>query len=303
MRLALPAIVVAVSGCARSLVSALTLALAANCIAWTPSAAAQPGAAALRASYEQLAPSLENSPFARPMVLNSAETANTLKGEVYGVLDRPLAKISAALDKPAHWCDMMMLHLNNRACRVDRAKQTLTLSVVRKYDIRVEDAFELAFRGRLVSATPDYFHAQLNSGKGPFGTSNYRIALEGIPLENGKSFIHFSYAYDQSSTTRVAAKSYLATFGRGKVGFTSVGKQSSGDPELIGGIRGLIERNLMRYFLAVDAYSEAPDDFDKRLALWYAGTAKYPRQLGDLSEAEYLKIKHQDRKRQGAARP
>ena len=66
------------------------------------------------------------------MVLNSAETAKGLKGEVYGVLDQPLAKVSAALDKPARWCDMLMLHLNNRGCRVDEGKQTLTLSVVRR---------------------------------------------------------------------------------------------------------------------------------------------------------------------------
>jgi hypothetical protein len=280
---------------ARSLVSALTAALAATCLAWASSAAAQSGAAALRASYDKLVPALANSQFGRPMVLNSAETGNTLQGEVYGVLDRPLAKVSAALSKPAQWCEMMLLHLNNRACRLDAANKTLTLSVVRKYDIPVEQAFELSFRGRLVSATPDYFEARLNSGKGPFGTSNYRIALEGIPLKDGKSFIHFSYAYDQSSATRVASKSYLATFGRGKVGFTA------GDTELIGGMRGLVERNAMRYFLAVDAYSAAPQDFEKRLALWYAATAKYPRQLDDLSEAEYLQLKRADRQRQGAS--
>ena len=99
----------------RSLVSTLMAVLAAACCAWTPPAAAQSGAAALRGSYDKLAPSLANSPFGRPMVLTSSETEKSLKGEVYGVLDRPLAKVSAALDKPAHWCDMMMLHLNNRA--------------------------------------------------------------------------------------------------------------------------------------------------------------------------------------------
>ncbi|MDM0027400.1 hypothetical protein [Variovorax saccharolyticus] len=287
----------------RRLFPAFMAALATACFAWAPPAAAQSGAAALRASYEKLAPSLASSPFGRPMVLTSAETQQSLKGEVYGVLDRPLAKVSAALDKPASWCEMMMLHLNNRACRIDAGQKTLTLSVVRKYDIPVEEAFELSFRGRLVSATPDYFEARLNSGKGPFGTSNYRIALEGIPLENGKSFIHFSYAYDQSSATRVASKGYLATFGRGKVGFTAVGKEPSGEPRLVGGMLGLVERNAMRYFLAVDAYTQAPDDFDKRLVLWYSGTEKYPRQLNDLSQAEYLKLKQSDRQRQGTQRP
>src|SRR6478735_7612031 len=132
----------------RSLVSALTAVLAATCIAGSPSAAAQSGAEALRASSERLAPGLASSPFGRPMVLNSAETAKGLKGEVYGVLDQPLAKVSAALDKPARWCDMLMLHPNNRGCRVNEGKQTLTLSVVRRYDIPVEQASELSFQFR-----------------------------------------------------------------------------------------------------------------------------------------------------------
>jgi hypothetical protein len=153
------------------------------------------------------------------------------------------------------------------------------------------------------SATPDFFEAKLSSGKGPFGTRNYVISLEGIPLANGKSFIHFSYAYDQTGATRAATQSYLSTFGHGKVGFTVVGKQPSGDPELIGGMLGLVERNAMRYFLAVDAHSGAPDDVEKRLALWYAGTQKYPRQLNDVSETDYLKFKRMDMQRQGRARP
>ena len=39
-----------------------------------------------------------------------------------------------------------------------------------------------------------------------------------------------------------------------------------------------------------------------RLGLWYAATQKYPRQLNDLSEAEYLKFKRMDLQRQGGAR-
>src|SRR5688572_11899121 len=243
----------------RRLVPALTAALAAACIVCAPAAAAQPSASSLRTSYEKLAPSLAKSAFGRPMVLTSAETSNGLKGEVYGVVDHPLAKVSATLDTLAEWCDMLMLHLNNRACRVDAAKKTLTLSVVPRYDRPIDQAVELTFQFLVVSAKPDYFEAKLTSGDGPFGTRNYRISVEGIPVENGKSFIHFSYAYDQGSATRVATRSYLATFGRGKVGFTVVGKQPSGEPELVSGMLGLVERNAMRYFLAVDAYLAAPE--------------------------------------------
>ncbi|WP_213959928.1 hypothetical protein [Variovorax sp. dw_954] len=282
----------------RSLVRALTAALAATCIACAPTSAAYAasgGAPALRASYGKLSPRLSSSSFGRPMVLNSTETGDSLKGEVYGVLDQPLSAFNANLVKPARWCEMLMLHLNNRACRVDEAKKTLTLSVVRRYDIPVKDAFELTFHVRVDAATPDYFDAKLSAASGPFGTRNYLISVEGIPLDSGKSFVHFSYTYEQGSATRVATKSYLATFGRDKVGFTVVGKESNGDPKLIGEMLGLVERNAMRYYLALDAYLSAPDDFEKRLTLWYAATQKYPRQLGDLSEADYLKFKRMDR--------
>jgi hypothetical protein len=278
----------------RSLVSLLVPAAAAACVAWSSVAGAQTGAAALRATYDKQAAALAASPFGRPVLLYSAETPKGLQGEVYGVLDRSLADMEGVLDTPTRWCEMLMLHLNNRKCRADDAKQTLTLSVVPKYDVPVEQAADLSFVVRRESATADYFDAALTSGKGPYGTSNYRISLQGIPLDNGKSFVHFSYAYDQAATTGVATKGYLATFGRGKVGFTVVGKKPSGEPELIEGVLALIERNAMRYFLAVDAHTAAPDDVEKQLKLWYAGTEKYPRQLHDLSETDYLKFKRGD---------
>jgi hypothetical protein len=274
--------------------SVMAAVLAAACVAWSSAASAQTGAASLRGIYEKQAVALAASPFGRPVLLSSSETGKSLEGEVYGVLDRSLSDMKGVLDTPTRWCEMLMLHLNNRKCRADDAKQTLILSVVPKYDVPVEQAADLSFVVRRESATADYYDATLTSGKGPYGTSNYRISLQGIPLENGKSFVHFSYAYDQGAATGIATKGYLATFGRGKVGFTVVGKKPSGEPELIEGMLALIERNAMRYFLAVDAYTAAPDNVDKRLALWHAGTEKYPRQLHDLSEADYLKIKRGD---------
>ena len=52
----------------------------------------------------------------------------------------------------------------------------------------------------------------------------------------------------QTIATRpqMAMQTYLATLGRGKSGFTS------------GGIRGEVERNTMRYYLAIDSYLAAP---------------------------------------------
>jgi len=104
----------------------------------------------------------------------------------------------------------------------------------------VEDASELTFQVR-VNATADHFDAKLSSGKGPFGTRNHLISVEAIPLDGGKSFVHFSYTYEQGAATRVATKSYLSTLGRDKVGFTVIGMEPNGDPKLIGDTPGLVE--------------------------------------------------------------
>ena len=47
---------------------------------------------------------------------------------------------------------------------------------------------------------------------------------------------------------------YLATGGRDKVGFSIVGKTASGAPQYLDGMRAVVERNTMRYYLAIDAY-------------------------------------------------
>lgn len=90
--------------------------------------------------------------------------------------------------------------------------------------------------------------------------------------------------------------SYLATAGRDKVGFSIVGRPADGVPQYVRGAHSAIERNTMRYYLAIEAYLgalslPAPQRFDMRLAVWYAGVERYPRQLHDLERDEYLALK------------
>ena len=47
---------------------------------------------------------------------------------------------------------------------------------------------------------------------------------------------------------------YLATIGRDKVGFSIVGSRADGQPVYVHGTRGVIERNTMRYYVAIEAY-------------------------------------------------
>jgi hypothetical protein len=103
----------------------------------------------------------------------------------------------------------------------------------------------------------------------------------------------------------LAMQAYLATTGRDKVGFTVIGRRAGGEPMHIGGMRGVIERNSMRYYLAIEAFlgalSEPPQaQLDKRLRDWFAATERYPRQLHEIDQAEYLEMKRKEHRRQQA---
>ena len=93
---------------------------------------------------------------------------------------------------------------------------------------------------------------------------------------------------------RLAMQAYLSTFGRDKVGFTVVGKTQDGKPIYVGDFRGALERNAMRYYLAIEAFlgsvsAPAPQQFEKRLQTWYASVERYPLQLHE--DPKYFDLK------------
>ena len=71
----------------------------------------------------------------------------------------------------------------------------------------------------------------------------------------------------------------------------------------IDGLRGLIERNTMRYYLAIEAHLgslAAPPSarVEQRILDWYAASERYPRQLHDIAQSEYLALKRKEYQRQ-----
>lgn len=261
----------------------------------------------LRAAHERMSLQLARSPFGRPVLLDSAETADALRGDVYAVIDHPIDEVAAALKSPSQWCDLLVLHINNRRCRLAKTPQgeALTLFVVRRYDHSIDDAFELTFAWRLLHATPEHLSIELESASGPMGTRNYRVRLDAVALDGRQTFLHFAYGYDHNLMAKLATQAYLATFGAEKVGFTLLGKTPEGTPDYIRGMRGLVERNSMRYFLTLDAYLASPDapaaqQADKRQRDWFAAIEKYPRQLHEVDLVTYLALKRADRERDRA---
>jgi hypothetical protein len=98
---------------------------------------------------------------------------------------------------------------------------------------------------------------------------------------------------------------YLATVGHDKIGFSVTGKGDDGKPVYIDGVRGVVERNTMRYYLAIESYlgavSAAPAERDeKRLRDWFAATERHPAQLHEMERDDYLAMKRNELQRQHA---
>lgn len=261
-------------------------------------------AASLRAAYGELRGALGDNSFRRPIHLRSGQSVDDLTADIHAVVEHPFATVQAALKSAPRWCDVLILHLNVKSCRASASRDGLAIYLGSKHDEPLSATQRVDFRFRVAADGPDYFRIQLTADAGPFGTRNYRIVLEAIPLEGSKTFLHFSYAYAYGLAAKLAMQTYLGTVGRNKVGFT-VERGSDGQAAYVGGMRGVLERNTLRYYLAIDAYLGAlstppQEQFEKRLRDWFAATERYPRQLHELEQGQYLDMKRKEYRRQQA---
>ncbi|MEO0003527.1 MAG: hypothetical protein RLZZ22_1219 [Pseudomonadota bacterium] len=276
------------------------LALASVGLGLTPSAWAQ-DAAALRARQSELRAALADNAFGRPLVLESVQQGDRLSGEIHAVIAQPFAVAAAALQSHQAWCDILMLHLNVKQCLAlgTGADRRLQIAIGRKHDQPAAEAFALGLGYRILASQPDYLALRLEAADGPLGTRDFLIALELTPLASGGSFLHLSYSYRYGLAARLALQGYLATLGRDKVGFSVVGRAADGSPIHIEGLRGTVERNTLRYYLAVEAYLgalavPAAQRPERRLQAWFDATERHARQLHELEREDYLTMKRSE---------
>ena len=138
---------------------------------------------------------------------------------------------------------------------------------------------------------------------GPLGTRDYHIRMAAVPLGSDRTFMHLNYSYGFGTAGRIAMQAYLATVGADKVGFTVTGREPNGAPQFIGGVRGAVERNAMRYYLAIDAFLDtmhlpADQQVERRINAWFSGTERYPRQLREMDRNTYVTMKRSEYERQ-----
>ena len=264
---------------------------------------------ALLGQHKALNKELLNNQFKRPLVLYSTESPESLKGEIYAVLDYPFKKVNSAINNPNHWCDALILHINVKYCRAENsnAGTMLNINLGKKYDQPLIETYQAKFNYESISNAADYFSIEMKAADGPLGTKDYRIWVEATPLNNNQTFLHFTYAYSFGLSGRLAMKGYLATIGKDKIGF-SILSEKNGNPEYVQGVRGVVERNTMRYYLAIDAYLAAANaanndntengQLERRLENWFDSTERYAMQLHEVEKTDYLSMKRSEVERQ-----
>jgi hypothetical protein len=255
-------------------------------------------AGSLRARHAALHEQLANSPFGRSLHVESSTSGAAHKGEIYAVIEQPYDVVSRALARPAHWCDILTLQVNVKRCNAsdEGGGETLAAYITRKPRDPLENAYRVDFRYDLAGASADYFHVALSAPSGPVGTRDYAIRLEAAPLDSRRTFMHMSYAYTLGWMARFAMDAYLAGAGRDKFGFSVVERLPDGRPVYVDGVRGVVERGAMRYYLAVEAYLESLGEhpgqrLEARLRRWYGSTERYPQLREAVGVDEYLEMK------------
>jgi hypothetical protein len=266
--------------------------------------------AVLRERLAQARAQAARNPFQMPVYLQSTEAADRLQGEVFARVEQPFERARSALAGADRWCPILILHLNVKYCRAERAgtADVLQVAIGRKFDQPLADAYWVRFDFRVASAAADYLQLVLQAPSGPMGTRDYRIAVELAPAEDGRTVLHMTYAYAYGTTARWAMQAYLATIARDKVGFSVVGRRADGTPTYIGGVRGVVERNTMRYYLAIEAYLAAqalpaPEQLARSLEQWFDATEQYAQQLHEIDRPAYLEMKRHEVQRQATTPP
>lgn len=258
-------------------------------------------------TYHRNAAKLETNSLGPPLFLESFELDNRVHVDVYGIFVYPFGSVAGVLRVPANWCDIVSLHPNVKACTYREQPRTsqLTFYIGRKGYQTPEDARQVIFHYRSVDQRQGYLDIILTADEGPFGTKGHTMRFEAIPLDGGRTFVHVSYAYTDSAALRLAGKVYYATLGVGKVGFTVTGTDRNGNPSYIGGPRGAIERNAVRYYFAIQSFMDTlryPEAgrFSMTTSEWYDLTNRYKKQLFEMDKKDYLMCKTTEHKNQAA---
>ena len=272
------------------------------CLIFSPPHVIANSANDLIETYEKIEDDILENKYGAPIYLQSKSTKNTMRGDVYGIIYHPYKTVSENLTSLTNWCEIMPQHLNIKACTYQyiNGQCKLIFYSGRKHYEKADNVYHLDYQFKVSVLNDGYFKASLNSKKGPLDTTDYLITVEAIPLTDSSTFFHLAYEYKYGFWTRLAMSTYFSTLGRGKVGFTIKDKDEEGNPLYVKGIRGVIERNSMRYYFAIQSFLDTKKSpieirFKRRISNWFDLTENHHKQLYEMDKKDYLKYKKMER--------
>ena len=250
---------------------------------------------------EEWLAAIAESPLDDPIVVTSTVKGGVVEGAVHARLPYSFALVARELEALSAWCEITFLHINIKSCVYRDGSgpgdALLRLYVGRARYEEPEYAEYVELIRRSARIDDDSLLIELEAERGPYGTKDYSIVVHVLPHDTG-TLVNLEYSLRFGVIARLAARVYLATGGREREGFTVVGYEN-GETQYISGLEGMIERNAMRFYLALQAWLDIRDrsaevQLRARLERWFDLTDRYPRQLRELDRETYLDQKQRE---------
>jgi hypothetical protein len=258
----------------------------------------------LSALYPELQEAARRGPFGLPLQVHSEERETRVSAEIHGIIDHPFRALATTFTEPGGWCDFLVLNPNIKTCtfRQEARETLLTLYIGSRSYRAPESATEQVYRFLVRARQSDYAAISLTAPQGMLGTTAHRFEFEAGSVA-GKTVVGLSSSFEPSMLSRILTGIYLGTVGRNMIGFSREATEAGVPAGYVRGVKGMIERNVMRYYLALNAFLDTSDlpagrRFEARASLAYDLMDLYPAQLRQMDKAEYLDIKTREHQNQ-----
>ena len=227
------------------------------------------------------------TPFGNP--LSWSDDQNHYRVGTETVLrDQDWQTVRQRLRDPLTWCRIGALVPDVRDCRIETGADP-SAQVVLSLRSGGGDEPQNVAHELTISETGGVLEIRMRAPQAPLGVTDAGLDLQARNTANGVA-LTLAYGYRSSLRSRLMTRAYLSTTGRNRPGI-SYTLTDDGGREYVDGLRALIERNAMRYFLAVLAALK--HDGPAAAETWYDLAATYTADLPEQDRDDYLDSRRQ----------